>query len=101
MHASCVEESWFYSVNWCQTPGRPNECFLTVCEFHISSQFQQRKDLCDLSVKLKYKSDISYRVDVFIFQFQFQGVETVQVEIQGLWRDTSILHNRSGPACAQ
>ena len=87
-----------YSVIWYQTWGHPNKCFFSGCEFHICSQFQQEKDLCDLSVKFKYKSDISYRC--FIFQFQFQGAETLQVEIQGLWRDTSILHNRSCPRLA-
>ena len=42
--------------------------FFSVCEFSASSQFKQRKDLCDLSVEFKYKSDISNRC--FILQFQ-------------------------------
>ena len=42
--------------------------FFSVCEFSASSQLKQRKDLCDLSVEFKYKSDISNRC--FILQFQ-------------------------------
>ena len=44
----------------------------SFCEFNASSQFNQRKDLSDLSVEFKYKSDISYRC----FILQFQGPET-------------------------
>ena len=40
----------------------------SICEFYASSQFKQRKDLGDLSVEFKYKSDISNRC--FILQFQ-------------------------------
>ena len=40
----------------------------SFCEFNASSQFKQRKDLCDLSGEFKYKSDISNRC--FILQFQ-------------------------------
>ena len=42
--------------------------FFSVCEFSASSEFKQRKDLCDLSVEFKYKSHISNRC--FILQFQ-------------------------------
>ena len=44
----------------------------SVYEFYASLQFKQRKDLSDLSVEFKYKSDISYRC----FILQFQGPET-------------------------
>ena len=40
----------------------------SFCEFNASSQFKQRKDLCDLSGEFKYKSDISNKC--FILQFQ-------------------------------
>ena len=47
---------------------RREKQLFSFCEFNASSQFKQRKDLCDLSGEFKYKSDISNRC--FILQFQ-------------------------------
>ena len=47
-HRLYVEKSWFYSV-W-YTPRHPNNCFFSVCEFYISSQYKQRKYLCGVEI---------------------------------------------------
>ena len=67
-HWLCVEKSWFFSVWYSLLKDIQTTVLLSFCEFNASSQFKQRKDLCDLSGESKYKSDISNRC--FILQFQ-------------------------------
>ena len=67
-HWLCVEKSWFFSVWYSLLKDIQTTVLLSFCEFNASSQFKQRKDLCDLSGEFKYKSDISNRC--FILQFQ-------------------------------
>ena len=67
-HWLCVEKSWFFSVWYSLLKDIQTTVLFSFCEFNASSQFKQRKDLCDLSGEFKYKSDISNRC--FILQFQ-------------------------------
>ena len=68
IHWLCVEKSWFFSVWYSLLKDIQTTVLFSFCEFNASSQFKQRKDLCDLSGEFKYKSDISNRC--FILQFQ-------------------------------
>ena len=67
-HWLCVEKSWFFSVWYSLLKDIQTTVLFSFCEFNASSQFKQRKDLCDLSGEFQYKSDISNRC--FILQFQ-------------------------------
>ena len=67
-HWLCVEKSWFFSVWYSLLKDIQTTVLFSFCEFNASSQFKQRKDLCDLSGEFKCKSDISNRC--FILQFQ-------------------------------
>ena len=67
-HWLCVEKSWFFSVWYSLLKDIQTTVLFSFCEFNASSQFKQRKDLCDLRGEFKYKSDISNRC--FILQFQ-------------------------------
>ena len=67
-HWLCVEKSWFFSVWYSLLKDIQTNVLFSFCEFNASSQFKQRKDLCELSGEFKYKSDISNRC--FILQFQ-------------------------------
>ena len=67
-HWLCVEKSWFFSVWYSLLKDIQTTVLFSFCEFNASSQFKQRKDLCDFSGEFKYKSHISNRC--FILQFQ-------------------------------
>ena len=67
-HWLCVEKGLFFSVWYSLLKDIQTTVLFSFCEFNASSQFKQRKDLCDLSGEFKYKSDISNRC--FILQFQ-------------------------------